>query len=64
MISPVKRVSYRVEPTRVGQVTDYDKLLLQLTPNPCQEIDATFLDLSLTLFLHSSEPIYFRCVGA
>ena len=26
--SPVRRVSYRVEPTRVGQVTDYDKLLL------------------------------------
>ena len=26
--SPVRRVSYRVDPTRVGQVTDYDKLLL------------------------------------
>ena len=26
--SPVRRVSYRVEPTRVGQVTDFDKLLL------------------------------------
>jgi len=25
-----KRVSYKVEPTRVGQVTDYDKLLLQV----------------------------------
>ncbi|MBI0151516.1 DNA-directed RNA polymerase subunit alpha, partial [Bifidobacterium sp. M0353] len=25
--SPVRRVSYKVEPTRVGQVTDYDKLL-------------------------------------
>ena len=26
--SPVRRVAYKVEPTRVGQVTDYDKLVL------------------------------------
>lgn len=31
--SPVKRVSYKVEPTRVGQVTDYDKLLLTVETN-------------------------------
>ncbi len=31
--SPVRRVSYKVEPTRVGQVTDYDKLLLSLETN-------------------------------
>src|ERR1700722_18216228 len=31
--SPVRRVSYRVEPTRVGQVTDYDKLLLTVETN-------------------------------
>src|SRR3978361_223861 len=31
--SPVKRVSYKVEPTRVGQVTDYHKLLLTLETN-------------------------------
>ncbi len=26
--SPIRQVSYKVEQTRVGQVTDYDKLLL------------------------------------
>ena len=31
--SPVRRVAYRVEPTRVGQVTDYDKLLLTVETN-------------------------------
>ena len=31
--SPVRRVSYRVEQTRVGQVTDYDKLILQVETN-------------------------------
>ena len=31
--SPVRRVSYKVEPTRVGQVTDYDKLLLTVETN-------------------------------
>jgi DNA-directed RNA polymerase subunit alpha len=31
--SPVKKVSYRVEDTRVGQRTDYDKLVLGITTN-------------------------------
>ncbi len=31
--SPVKKVSYRVEDTRVGQRTDYDKLVLGITGN-------------------------------
>ncbi|MBQ5773752.1 MAG: DNA-directed RNA polymerase subunit alpha, partial [Acetobacter sp.] len=31
--TPVKRVSYKVEPTRVGNVTDYDKLLLTVETN-------------------------------
>ena len=31
--SPVKRVSYRVDRTRVGQVTDYDKLTLVVETN-------------------------------
>ncbi len=33
IFSPVKRVSYRVESARVGQRTDYDKLLLDITTN-------------------------------
>jgi DNA-directed RNA polymerase subunit alpha len=30
LFSPIKRVSYRVEDTRVGHVTDYDKLILNI----------------------------------
>ncbi|HBW46647.1 TPA: DNA-directed RNA polymerase subunit alpha [bacterium] len=31
LYSPVKKVSYHVEPTRVGQRTDYDKLIIEIT---------------------------------
>jgi len=31
--SPIRKVSYRVEDTRVGQRTDYDKLVLGITTN-------------------------------
>lgn len=31
--SPVRKVAYRVEDTRVGQRTDYDKLILDITTN-------------------------------
>lgn len=30
LFSPVKRVAYKVEATRVGQVTDYDKLIMNI----------------------------------
>jgi DNA-directed RNA polymerase subunit alpha len=33
IFSPVKRVSYRVESARVGQRTDYDKLILDIATN-------------------------------
>jgi DNA-directed RNA polymerase subunit alpha len=33
MFSPVVRVTYQVEDTRVGQRTDYDKLVLDITTN-------------------------------
>jgi DNA-directed RNA polymerase subunit alpha len=33
MFSPVVRVSYQVEDTRVGQRTDYDKLVLEINTN-------------------------------
>src|SRR5690606_26924915 len=31
--SPIRRVAYRVEPTRVEQMTNYDKLILDLETN-------------------------------
>jgi DNA-directed RNA polymerase subunit alpha len=33
MFSPIKRVAYHVESARVGQRTDYDKLILDVTTN-------------------------------
>ena len=33
IFSPVKRVNFKVENTRVGQITDYDKLILELWTN-------------------------------
>lgn len=33
IFSPVKRVNFNVEPTRVGQSIDYDKLTLEVTTN-------------------------------
>ncbi len=33
LYSPVKRVTYKVENTRVGQVTDYDKLIFEVETN-------------------------------
>jgi DNA-directed RNA polymerase subunit alpha len=59
--SPVKRVSYRVEPTRVGQVTDYDKLLLQVetngavTPEDAVALAARILQDQLQLFINFDE---------
>jgi DNA-directed RNA polymerase subunit alpha len=31
--SPVKKVNYTIENTRVGQITDYDKLTLEVWTN-------------------------------
>jgi DNA-directed RNA polymerase subunit alpha len=33
MFSPVKKVSYKVENARVGQITDYDKLIIEIDTN-------------------------------
>src|SRR3546814_15727029 len=33
IFSPVRKASYKVENTRVGQVTDYDKLTMELETN-------------------------------
>ena len=60
--SPVKRVSYRVEPTRVGQVTDYDRLLLTVetngavTPEDSVALAARILQDQLQLFINFDEP--------
>ncbi len=60
--SPVRRVSYRVEPTRVGQVTDYDRLLLTVetngtvTPEDAVALAARILQDQFQLFINFDEP--------
>ena len=62
IFSPVRRVSYKVEPTRVGQVTDYDKLLLSVetngavTPEDSVALAARVLQDQLQLFINFDEP--------
>jgi DNA-directed RNA polymerase subunit alpha len=64
--SPVRRVSYKVEPTRVGQVTDYDKLLLTVetngtvSPEDAVALAARILQDQLQLFINFDEPQQLR----
>ncbi|MCO6419442.1 DNA-directed RNA polymerase subunit alpha [Siccirubricoccus sp. KC 17139] len=60
--SPVRRVAYRVEPTRVGQVTDYDKLVMNVetdgtvAPEDAVALAARILQDQLQLFINFDEP--------
>src|SRR5262245_21957789 len=62
LFSPVKKVAYRVDNTRVGQGTDYDKLSLQVetngavTPDDSVAIAARILQEQLQLFINFEEP--------
>jgi len=60
--SPVKRVSYKVENTREGQILDYDKLLMQIetngtvSPEDALAYAARILQDQLQLFINFEEP--------
>ena len=60
--SPVRKVSYRVDNTRVGQVTDYDKLTMEVetngtvTPEDAVALAARILQDQLNLFINFEEP--------
>ena len=60
--SPVKKVSYEVQPTREGQVLDYDKLTMKietdgsLTPDDAVAYAARILQDQLTTFVNFDEP--------
>ena len=60
--SPVKKVSYKVENTRVGQITDYDKLTLVVdtngvvTPEDAVAYAARILQDQLKPFINFDEP--------
>ena len=59
--TPVDRVNYKVENTRVGQVTDYDKLTMDiwtngtLAPDEVVSLAAKVLSAHLNLFIDLSE---------
>lgn len=62
IFAPVRRVSYRVENARVGQVTDYDKLVMNVetngavTPEDAVALAARILQDQLALFINFDEP--------
>ena len=62
LYSPVRKVAYKVDNTRVGQVTDYDKLTMKLetngavTPEDAVARAARILQDQLQLFINFEEP--------
>jgi len=62
LFSPVVRVNYVVEDTRVGQVTDYDRLVLDvwtdgsIAPDEAVSLAAKILTEHLRLFMALQEP--------
>ncbi len=62
VFSPVRKVTYKVENTRVGQVTDHDKLSLEVTtsgavtPDDAVALAARILQDQLSLFINFEEP--------
>ncbi|UCD64396.1 MAG: DNA-directed RNA polymerase subunit alpha [Candidatus Zixiibacteriota bacterium] len=63
LFSPVVKVSYTVENTRVGQKTDYDRLILEITtdgsitPEDALSFAAKLLKDYVQLFIHLDEEI-------
>ena len=62
LFSPVTKVSYKVDNTRVGQVTDYDKLSMKVetdgavAPEDAVALAARILQDQLELFVNFEEP--------
>ena len=62
IFGPVRKVSYHVDNTRVGQVTDYDKLTMELEtdgsikPEDAVALAARILQDQLQLFINFDEP--------
>ena len=62
LFSPIRKVSYKVEPTREGQVLDYDKLTLNvetdgsIRPDDAIAYAARILQDQLSVFVNFEEP--------
>ena len=63
LFSPIKRVNYKVEDTRVGQHTDYDRLTIEvwtdgsIRPDEAISLGAKILSKHLSLFIHLTEKV-------
>ena len=63
MFSPIRRVNYHVENTRVGQITDYDKLTIELwtdgsiRPDESVSLAAKILNTHIALFVNLTEQV-------
>ncbi|MCB1529644.1 MAG: DNA-directed RNA polymerase subunit alpha [Rhodospirillales bacterium] len=62
VFSPVRKVTYEVEDTRVGQITDYDKLTLQIetngviSPEDAVAFASRIMQDQLQVFVNFDEP--------
>ena len=62
LFSPVRKVTYKVDNSRVGQVTDHDKLSIEVTtsgvvtPDDAVALAARILQDQLNLFINFEEP--------
>ena len=62
LYSPVRKVAYKVDNTRVGQVTDYDKLTMRVetngtvSPEDAIALAARIIQDQLQLFINFEEP--------
>jgi DNA-directed RNA polymerase subunit alpha len=63
IFTPIKRVNYKVEDTRVGQHTDFDKLTLEvwtdgsIKPDEAISLGAKILSKHLSLFVNLTEKV-------
>ncbi|HYB54455.1 MAG TPA: DNA-directed RNA polymerase subunit alpha, partial [Thermoanaerobaculia bacterium] len=67
--SPVRRCNYHVEAARIGQATDYDRLVLEVwtngtvTPADAVGLAATLLRDHLTIFVNAEHETALEAVG-
>ncbi len=63
LFSPIRKVNYRVEDTRVGQITDYDKLTLEvwtdgsIRPDEAISLAAKILNTHISQFVNLTEEV-------
>ncbi len=63
MFSPIRKTNYQVENTRVGQVTDYDKLTMEIwtdgsiRPDEAISLAAKILSTHIELFVNLTEEV-------